>query len=176
MTRGKKISNVIIALIMIAMAVVLCIMEYGYIYVALFLFAALAAMGIKYLWFYVTMARHMVDGRRILLFGVIMLDVGILLLSLYDDPHIYVILYLVGYRVFRGVVEILGATNEHKYGNPSWKFSVLAGVMNILLAVICLIFINDYSVVTYIYGAGLIVSAIRRIISTFRKTDIVYIP
>lgn len=175
MTNWQKVRNILLAIIMIGLAVLLVLLEDSYIYISMILFVAMTLLGLKYLWFYITMARHMVSGRYILYIAVILLNSGIFMLSLYDDPHIFVVLYLVIYSAFKGAVEIIGGTNERKYNDPSWRFSFLAGSMNILLAIACLVFIRNYSVVTYIYGAGLVASAVRRIVTSLRKTNIVYI-
>ena len=60
-------------------------------------------------------------------------------------------------------------------GTGSWRLRLLHGVVDLLQALLCLIFIGSVQLAVYIYVAGLIYSAIFRIITAFRRTAIVYI-
>ena len=57
----------------------------------------------------------------------------------------------------------------------SWKMSLIHGIVNVVMAGLCLAFIGTVEVAVEIYAAGLVYSGIIRIIQAFRKTTVVYI-
>ena len=62
-----------------------------------------------------------------------------------------------------------------RYEAQHWRLKLINGIVNILLALSCLIFIRSMRVAVYVYCIGLCYSACMRIISAFRKNAIVYI-
>ena len=175
MTKLKRLTHIVTGLIMIFFGILLIVSpDNAYVLVISVLSLTFAAMGIKNLVYYFTMARFMVNGRLILFKGVILLDFGLVSASLVDMPKIYLILYLVAMHAFSGAVEILRAKEAKSYG-ASWKLKLSHGIVNILLALCCMIFIKMTNLAIYIYAAGLIYSAIIRIITAFRRTALVYI-
>ena len=133
--------------------------------------------GLRTLYYYLTMARYMVGGKNILYRGMIFLDLGILAGSLFEHPAAYAIIYIAMLHVFSGAVSVLRANESRKIG-AHWRLRTAYGVADILMAAAVVIsgVIYKYPVITiYLYGAGLIYTAVLRIISAFRRTDIVYI-
>ena len=60
---------------MIAVAILLArYPENGFIMIAAILAISMITIGVRYLYYYATMARHMVGGKAILFLGVIILD------------------------------------------------------------------------------------------------------
>ena len=55
---------------------------------------------IRYLVFYLSMARNMVDGKLSLFYGIIALDLGMFAYTLQDIPPIYIVLYLLITHLF----------------------------------------------------------------------------
>ena len=136
---------------------------------------ALMVWGIKHLYYYFTMARFMVDGRIILILGVILLDLGVLSASLVDVPKIYIILYLIIIHAFSGIIQILRTAESMRYGAKSWRLNLAHGVFEIAIVIACFIFIKNPGTVAFIFGIGLINSGIISIITSFRKSALVYI-
>ncbi len=179
MTNGTKVWNIITGLVMIAAG---CWLFYdpvdGLRVVAVVLSISCTFRGFQILLYYLTMARHMVSGKVLLYRGMIYLDVGVLTASMLDNARIYIILYLAVLHGFAGVVDILRSRERKKLGNTGWKWALLSGLTNVLIAVAVLAEgMNPESgpVVVYLYAAGLIYSACIRIAGAFRKTEIVYI-
>ena len=83
--------------------------------------------------------------------------------------------YLIAVHAFSGFVDVTRALEAKRLSAPSWKLNFSTGVVNIILAVLCIVFLRLESIAVYIYSAGLIWSAIARIITSFRKTAVVYI-
>ena len=131
--------------------------------------------GYKNIWYYLVMARFMVDGRMILIQGVIMIDFGYLASSLTDVPRIYIILYLMILHAFSGLLELLRAMEEKKYGAKQWKLKFFHGIVNLVIVVLCVVFIENSSTTVIIFATGLAYSAILRIISGLRKSSFAYI-
>ena len=123
------------------------------------------------------MAKHMVGGKNVLYRGMIFLDLGVLAGNLFEHPAVYSLIYLSLLHLFIGAVSILRANESRKIGS-SWKVKIAYGIANVLIAVIvvvCGVVFGQFRAAVIAYGAGLIYSAILRLISAFRRTSIVYI-
>ena len=176
MSMGQRIINILIGVLIIAGAVIMIAFpEEGLIITAAILSISLFIYGIKTLIYYFTMSRHMVGGRIMLYLGVVVLDLGMLTMMMTNIPRIYIVLYLLAVYAFAGVIDILRALEAKSYQAPSWRFSLISGIVNVVIAILCVAFISSASMIVNIYCAGLIYSAIVRIITAFRKTEIVYI-
>lgn len=176
MNSGKRITNVIIGVVMLLMGAVLILApSEGLPFVALILSVSLVVYGVRMLVYYVTMARHMVGGRLMLYIAVIVLDFGVFVWTLSDIPKIYIVLYMVAIHAFSGAIDIMRGIEAKRYHASSWKLSFISGAVNIAVAILSIVFIRSVNVIVILYALGLIYSAITRIISAFRRTAIVYI-
>ena len=176
MSSGQRIKNILIGIAIILGALILIAFpEDGIIITASILSLSLFIYGIKTLIYYVTMARHMVGGRIMLYLAVVVLDLGMFTMMLTNIPKIYIVLYLVVVYAFAGVVSILRALEAKRYQAPMWKLSLISGIINVVIAILCIIFMRSTNMIVYLYCAGLIYSAIVRIVTAFRETAIVYI-
>ncbi len=176
MGRLRKLTNIMIGAGMIALAVLMCLWpEDGYLMVITIIGFTLVAGGIRGLYFYVTMARFMVGGKYILYRSVILMQFGFFTWSLNDVPKFYVILYLAVIHAFTGAVEMLNARESRQYGSPRYKRELIEGGINLLMAILCLIFIRHLKTAVFIYSSGLLWSGIMRINKAFRRQEMVYI-
>ena len=176
MSGGQRIKNVLIGILTILGAVILIVFpEEGILITASILSISLFVYGIKNLINYITLTRHMVGGRIMLYLAVVVLDLGMFTLMLTNIPKMYIALYLVVVYAFSGAIDILRALEAKKYQAPSWRFSLISGIISVVIAILCIVFIGSTNMIVYLYSAGLIYSAIVRIITAFRKTAIVYI-
>ncbi len=176
MSSGQRIKNILIGIAIILGALILIAFpEEGMIITASILSLSLFIYGIKTLIYYVTMARHMVGGRIMLYLAVVVLDLGMFTMMLTNIPKIYIVLYLVVVYAFAGVVSILRALEAKRYQAPMWKLSLISGIINVVIAILCIIFMRSTNMIVYLYCVGLIYSAIVRIVTAFRETAIVYI-
>ena len=171
MSGGQRIKNVLIGILIILGAVILIAFpEEGIIITASILSLSLFVYGIKTLIYYITMTRHMVGGRIMLYLAVVVLDLGMFTMMLTNIPKMYIALYLVVVYAFSGAIDILRALEAKKYQAPSWRFSLISGIISVVIAIL-----GSTNMIVYLYSAGLIYSAIARIVTAFRKTAIVYI-
>lgn len=172
-----RIRNVFIGILMILLSIIMLSLEpeLSFIIAALILSLALLIKGIGLLIYYFTMARHMVGGKIQLYVGLIVLDFGIFTLTLTNIPHLYLILYMLGTHAFGGVINILRAREAKRNGASSWKLKTSQGVVNLIVAVLCLFSLGSTKLLVVIYCLGLLYSAVVRMITAFRKTAIVYI-
>lgn len=176
MSWSKRVREVMVALLMLAAAVVMALFPtVGYVLVQLFLSATLVLAGLGRIGYYLTMARHMVGGKVVLYTGIFLLDLGILAGSLTRIPQAYVLVYLLVIHLFDGVVSIMRAREQKGYGAGPWRLTLAMGVANVLVALVCLVFIRSTDVAVYVFSVGLAYSACLRIATAFRKTAIVYI-
>ena len=175
MSKFARVGNIIVSLLTVLLGVFLFFMPgEGFYIIVLILSIGLFIAGFKEIIYYFTMAINMVGGKRSFYKGIIVLEAALFTLSLYDIPKIFILLDLIGVHVFSGTVEILRAWESKKNGS-SFVLKFIQGSLDITMALCCLVFIRNGNTGTYIYAAGLINSAIFRIVSSFRKTAIVYI-
>lgn len=176
MTGGRRVTDILVGVLTMLLGFALILFpEYGLSIAAGILSIALIVYGVRMLIYYCSMARHMVGGRTMLYIAVIVLDLGVFMWTLTDIPKIYIVLYLTAVHAFSGAIDILRGLEAKKYKAPSWRLSTLSGAVNIIVAILCIVFLGSTDMIVYIYSAGLIYSAVTRIITAFRKTAIVYI-
>ncbi len=175
MTKIRKITETIWGVIMILFSIAMVLFsEYAYPFIMAALTLGFIFYGFKSLIYYFTMARFMVGGKVSLYRAVILLDFGFLTFSLNDIPKIYILLYLVAINAFAGLVELLRASESRKQGS-SWKLKFSHALINIFLALACIIFIRKVNTAIYIYCFGIFYLGIIRIVTAFRKTTFIYI-
>ena len=179
MTRFGRILNTIAALITIAFSVLLFYMDaiHGLKLILLVIQTTMSLRGFQAIAYYISMGRHMVGGQNVLYRGMIFLDLGILAGTIFEHPAIYTLVYISLLHVFTGAVSGLRANESRKIGAP-WRLKMAYGITNVLLAiavVISGIVSSQIRVAVWIYSIGIIYSSILRLITAFRKTEIVYI-
>ena len=161
MTIGQKLKNVLSAISMILIGIAMLFFgEKAYMAIIGVFSLTLDIMGIRKLIFYFSMARYMVGGRNILFRGILLFDFGIFTGSLVWVPQVYILLYLAGTLAFSGVVNIIGAS-EVKRIESSWKLKTFQGIVKILFAISCLLFMHSEIRVVDICAIGFIFSAVR---------------
>ena len=178
MTKLQKTKEIFIALAMAALGLLLIFQpdDNGYDLVLLILAFWFGTIALGALSYYFYMARFMVRGRVSLYKGIILFDLSALTGSLTDVPHYYVLLYLIGLHAFQGLVRILRALESRRYGAPSYRLKLLHGVLDLSMAILCIIFIKHTRTAVWIYGSGLIYSAAFRLVSALRKKKFIFIP
>ena len=176
MTVIRRINIILFGIAQFILGLIMLIMpEYGTRIVLLTIGYYLIIIGYKNIWYYFGMARFMVDGRLALIQGVIMIDFGFLANSLTDVPRIYIIIYLMIIHTFSGILEILRALEEKKYGSKSWRLKLCHGIVNLTIVILCVIFIQNNSTAVIIFASGVIYSAIIRIITGFRRSSFLFV-
>ena len=175
MTKLQRTKEIITGIITVLTAFVLILEPSdGYIVVIGILSLVYTVRGINMIVYYFTMARFMVGGRTSLYVGIIMFDFGILTGTLTDVPHFYILLYLAVIHGFSGIIEMMRASESKKYGG-AWRLKTGHGILDIMMAVMCIVFLNRLCFAVIIYAIGLIYSSVLRIISACRRTKFVYI-
>ena len=176
MSGAKRIWKIFKGLLTVLCAVLIAMQPAdGYLIVVFILDITLLIYGLRLLIYYLVMARFMVGGITTLYKSIIVIDLGLFILGLHSTPQKYVMLYLIGCLAFNGVVDIIDAVGAKKLRAGSWKYQFSYGLGKVLIAVVCLFYLDSTTLVTYMYCAGLIHSALSDIISACRKTAIVYI-
>lgn len=148
--------------------------EDSLLFVSIVLGLALVVYGAHKLWYFGTMARHMAGGLSILFIGVIALDIGGFSIAVIGDPRLSIVLYLVCHNMYTGVLAIARGVEAKLFGSP-WKLSVVHGVVNILLVVLCIAFVGSDQTLIAVFCLGLFYNAFVRLYNTFRRTEIIYI-
>ena len=176
MSKLERLNSLVTGILMILFCVLLVLdpkNNFPLIIAALSIFMLLGA--IKMLWYYFTMAKLMVGGKKILYQGVVFLDLALFTLSLSDVPLIYIILYLIAINAVAGTIDMALAVNAHQTGAPSWKLRFSAGFIELFMALLCLANLHSVRIVVFVYVASLSYTAIVKIVSAFRKAEVVYI-
>lgn len=176
MTRKRKLLSILGGVLTLILAFVLFIYpDDGYIIILYVISFSMLGYAIKELIFYFTMAKHMVGGRISIYKGVILLDFAFFTASLSDVPHVFVMLYLLAIHAFSGTIEILRAIEIIKSGSSHYKLKLSHGIVDVAIAVICAVNLKSLHMVVYIYGVGLVYTAVMRIVAGLRNTKNVYI-
>lgn len=176
MKLSQRIRSVIFAVLMILICIaMIAVPEAGFSIVIAILCIALIVSGIQRLVYYGTMARFMVGGRRILYTGLLLLDAGLFTFTLSNIPQIYVMMYLAAVNGLAGGISVMRALEDRRQGAAHWRMRLFFGAVTLAFAAACGIFVRSINLAVFIYCAGLLYSAAMRIISAFRRTEIVYI-
>ena len=172
MTAFRRIKEIIHGIISLGCAAeMLAYPSDGYTLVIYLLGISLTLYGLGTLIYYFQMARFMVGGRTMLYIGIIAFDFGVFTNTLTDVPHYYILLYLILIHAFSGLVEILRVMEARRYGAKSWRLKLAHGIINLVMAFSCIVFIKQLKAAVFIYSLGLIYSAVMRIISACRRTS-----
>ena len=177
MNSVQRIKKFLSGLGMVLASIILSVEpESGYYIIAALLSVSMMLSGIKFLVYYVTMARNMVGGKPILYRAMILLDLGMFTFTAITIPKIYLICHLLISHGFSGMVDILKAFEDRKLEAP-WRMSCITGLGNLLIAAAALFCVAHQLtwLVVDIYCLGLAYSGIMHMVSSFRKTAIVYI-
>lgn len=158
--------------------IVVIFTDIGYLLALTTMGFSLLVYAIKTLIFYGRMARHMVGGKSMLYTGVIALDLAVFTLSMSSMPPAYLVLYLVAVYAFTGVINILRGIEAKKFGSNAWIIKFIAGLIYIFIAVAAVVsglLFRSLTIPVSLYGSGIISAGITRLVSAFRKTEVVYI-
>ncbi|WP_026490813.1 DUF308 domain-containing protein [Butyrivibrio sp. XPD2002] len=176
MNRGQRIKSVLSGIIMMIAAMLLVIYKrHAYEIILLVMSFGFTCSGIGKIIYYISMARHMVDGKIILYRGIILFNFGVLSSSLSYVPRIYILLYLACVHAFSGLVEILRTKETRAYGGNAWRLKLMSGIINIVLALFCILFYKVENTAVYIYCLGLLYAGFARIVAAFRRTTFMFI-
>ena len=176
MNKLTRVWNVFLSLIMILLALILIIdAEDGYRLIVFLVMIALSLKGLSLLVYYFTMARYAVGGIAVLYRGALLLDAGIFAMGLHHVPVIYTMIYLIICMLISGIIDCLRANEGRTLESGHWRLQMIYGAGNVVLAIVGMIFLHSFFVLAAIYALSLIHSAVCRLISTFRRSDIVYI-
>ena len=139
---------------------------------------ALLVVGIKNLYYYVTMARHMVGGKYSLFYGFILMDLGIFASMINSLPRIYIMLYLLVIHTFYGATDVMVALQAKKLKSSSWRLKMITGLGNITVGILAMYFgfteVTIYKVI-YIYALGMAYTGVMKMANAFRRTAVPYI-
>ena len=178
MNKFQRIKNVLFGVFMLLFALAfLLVPKESYEAVAAIIAILLIVYGFRMLWYYFTMARHMVGGKTSLYQAVIILDLALFTGSMAAMSSFAVLFYLLGVFAFTGFVGILRAFEAKKVG-ASWKTKFITGCISVVLAIVMLllgVIFDNKDILVYGFAASLIYAGVMRIVTAFKKTAIVYI-
>ncbi len=179
MTIKQRIWDIVISAVIIFASIAMMMEpEYGVVLAAAIFAVAMIVTGIRYLFYYLTMAKYMVGGKVELIISILILDFGTFIASvILGSPEILIFFLQIFYGAY-GVIDIVVARQSKKAGSPLWKLNMISGFVNIgfmVTAFICGNFYQSNTLLVYIFCLGLIYMAIVRIVTAFRKTAVVYI-
>ena len=177
MSLAQRIKSVLMGLLLFAIGLFMEVAngEKTILLVGLFLGLAMMAAGIRYIVFYFRMARHMIGGLNQLVTGIVLIDAGLVFLSLSGQPNIFIALYLVVINVFSGGLTAYRALMQKNMGAQHWRLMFFRGALSVVLGIGCLFFMSSADYLMMIYGSSLMATGALRIVEAFRPTDVVYI-
>ena len=179
MTKGAKVGNVILGVIIVGSGALLFLYpEQGIVVAAVIISISFSVRGLGAMLYYFTMARNMVGGRRSLYRGMLFIDLGILTSAMVMGAGAYIAMYLAGIHAFTGVVDILRSREAKNAGARDWYWTLINGIVNLFISVCVIVggvVLDSTQLVVYIYAIGVISYGIQRITNALRTTAIVYI-
>ena len=176
MSKTRRVWNIIIAVLNIQGAIILMLIpNIAFLFIAISVGLMLMWRGLKYLTYYITHANHMVGGKRVLLVGLFLFDFGVFVTILIDEPQAIMIIYVVAIHLVAAILNIIRAVGNKKDGNPGWKIDLAQFIGNLAQVVLCLIFIKHVEIPVFIYCIGEIYASVLKIITSCKKTAIVYV-
>ncbi len=179
MNRRQRIQSFLMGLgMLLCCGILLLNEEIGYVLAAVFIIFSMIAYGIRLLIYYHTMARHMVGGKAMLFLAVLILNFGLFVSTVVDDPMLFLLLYLLLFHGFGGAISVMRAMETRRFSASTWVLSLLEGIVNLgvaIAAVIAALVLHSVEVIDYLYIGCLFCSALVRIGAAFRRTAVVYI-
>jgi len=176
MSKAMRIENIIIGLLIILGSILLILSpDYGHLIVLAILAIGLLVKGVGMIIYYFTMARHMVGGLMLLFYGIVFLDLGLFACGLTDVPKLYIMIYLMIGLIFSGAIDILKAFESKSIEAPSWKNSLIHGVICIVLPIISLLLTNSEGILIFAYAISIFCTGVSRIATSFKRTAVAYI-
>ena len=117
-------------------------------------------------------------GKNSLIYGVLLVNLGLYAYMLKSFPPIYIMIYLLVIYTFYGATDIMQALQAKKINDRSWKIKFATGVVNLSIGIVAIVLgltREDVFATIYIYALGLAYSGVMRIVNAFRRTAITYI-
>lgn len=179
MSYFQHIKSFVTGILLLAVAFVIIIIPQNaldFVYLAISLIMMI--YGLRLLFYYFRMARHMVGGKTTLYQAIFVLDAALFTFSIVNVADYIVLIYLLGIFAFSGAIDILRAFEAKKNGSPIWKKKIIIGVAEsgfALVLVVAGLILRDVKILVYGFAVSLISTAILRIYDAFRKTAIIFI-
>ena len=168
----NRILHILIAVGLIFIVVLLGLLgNDGTKLIALIMGISLLIYGIRSLVAYFLKFRCIVGGRMQFYIGIVVMDLGLLIISSSSGSTILILIFLLGFQLVTGVARALEA---RKNGAP-WKVRLAGGIVSLVTVILGIIFFRDPENVVDIYCLGLIFSAVEHIITAFRREKVVTI-
>lgn len=179
MSSFKRITNILVALVMIAAAIGLTLYtEVAMPFMLAFIGIGFTIKGLSTLLYYYSTARFMVGGKTVLYRGIILLEFGLFTSSLADHPGPFVIMYLAAVNLYSGVVQLLRVIETFRLKSRRWIFILLHSLFYFAMGfgvIYAGLVQGRTDIAAYAYSLGITASALNRIRMSFARTDIVYI-
>lgn len=176
MSRLGRVGNVLLGLlsIMIAATMVFALPTQDALVAMCVLVAlTLALYGLRTLWLYVTMARHMVGGKALLYVGVLALDAAAVVMVIMSNQLLAGVYLSITFFV-SGALRLMRVKDAKQYGTP-WRRHAVQAVGYLLLGVACLVLSQDAELLVLVYCIGLVYGAVARIYNALRPQAVAYI-
>ena len=171
----NRILHILIAVGLIFIVVLLGLLgNDGTKLIALIMGISLLIYGIRSLVAYFLKFRCIVGGRMQLYIGIVVMDLGLLIISSSSGSTILILILLLGFQLVTGAIGVARALEARKNGAP-WKVRLAGGIVSLVTVILGIIFFRDPENVVDIYCLGLIFSAVEHIITAFRREKVVTI-
>ena len=176
MSKARRIMTVLFALVAIFGALSLIFMpDIAFAALAFGIGITLVYYGVRYILYYLTHAQHMVGGKWFLLIGLIMFDMGVFAVAVYDKAQMITLIYIISANLIAAVLGLIRTIGDKKDNNPAWKIHLAQCIAGFTQVILCVIFIRSTTIPICLYCIYTIYTCVLVIISAFKKTAIVYV-
>ena len=176
MSKLERILNLGLAAFMVYLSILVFSSPlFGYMLILCVIQVALLLRGIGNLVYYFRMTRYMVGGKLLFYKGVLLIDMGIFSSMLLMVPTYYILLYMLAGILIAGAVTLLHAFESRQYGSRQWKSRMVIGLIHVAACGIGLVYIRNLSLLMWIYGLDILVMALERVLTAFKRTAVIYV-
>ena len=177
MGKIRRIWNFIKNLMVVAIGIIVLLMpiDSARFTISLIFGCYISLAALSNIFYYLTSARHMIGGGKILLNGIIELDIGLFsFFVILSSPEIAMGFFIFIF-MFLGIVRIIRAFEIKKNEGKGWFIKLLRGLIAINFGIVCIVFIKDAEILQTVFGAYWIVEGIEGIVFSFKRGAVVYI-
>lgn len=176
MSKLGRVGNVLFGLLLIAIAAVMVFAlstQDALMAMVTLLAITLALYGLRTLWLYISLARHMVGGKALLYVGVLAIDAAAVVMVIMANQFLAGIYLSITYFLL-GAVNAMHVMDDKQYGTP-WRGHMVQAVIYLLLGIACLVLNSSADLLVTVYCIGLVYNAVMRIYNALRPQAVAYI-
>ena len=166
----RRLLSSITGIVLIVVSITALIMGRDGLFLAeMILWIYFLCWALKAIFQYIFLARFMVDGRQILISGLLRLGLAALTAGIIFLPSEFMMLYMIVVIGASSVLSLFRAFDIRNAAADHWKSPMIVGVIGIVLCIIALVRIDDVEFCVLLLSITLLIDGVSNIITAFRS-------